>query len=817
MFKNLKLGAKVGGGFGAVIILMLVVGVVGYVNLKSSNDGFTRYRETALDNVLAGRIQANLLTARMDVKNYVANRSLEARQEFDRRFDMLEGFVAEAKRTILEPERLEKVERTDRLIREYRDGFDQLVAALEVRDRILHEVLTVKGETMRENLSEVMQTANRDNDVEAAYRAGRAMESLLFSRLYAQKFFDTATEEQANITKEGLRAFQERLAELDDAIQNRTRQRLVDESTELAREYVASFAEVVDEVLMANDLIENTLDRIGPEVADLVEEVKLNIKAEQDEIGPRVQKRTDQAVVVILIVGIGALLLGIFLAVAISRMIVTPIVGVVEAAKEIADGDLSMELEVKSKDETGQLTEAFVNMLHSLRDKMQGVQALSRGDMNHQITVQTEKDELGKAMVAMRKNIENLVSEVASLVDSALDGDLKKRGEVEKFKGEYRKIVGGINDLLNAMSKPIQEASVSLEHMAENDFTHTMRGDYKGDFALIRDSVNATIEAMNETLGNVANSASQTSAGAGQVSESSQSLSQGATEQASSLEEVASAITELDSQTKTNSESADQANVIAREAHTNAMRGNERMNKMLEAMRGIESSSSEISKIIKVIDEIAFQTNLLALNAAVEAARAGEHGKGFAVVADEVRNLAQRSAEAARETTELIETSVKNSHEGGQVAEETAKALDDIVNGVTKVTDLVGEIAAASKEQSSAIGEVNEAIGQIDQVTQANSANAEETASAAEELSSQAQMLEQLVSRFRLLQARQGAVSGTGLKTPALPGSGSGASTKPARERRSESSGGKSKTNEKGSEVIPESVIDLEDDDFGQF
>jgi methyl-accepting chemotaxis protein len=238
--------------------------------------------------------------------------------------------------------------------------------------------------------------------------------------------------------------------------------------------------------------------------------------------------------------------------------------------------------------------------------------------------------------------------------------------------------------------------------------------------------------------------------GTEQISDASQSLSQGATEQASSLEEITASMAEIASQTKTNAENATQANALSNQARDAAENGSRKMDAMVAAMNDINDSSQQIAKIIKVIDDIAFQTNLLALNAAVEAARAGRHGKGFAVVADEVRNLAGRSAKAASETAELIESSNTKVGNGLQMAEETSESFASILDGVVKATDLVGEIAAASNEQAEGVSQVNQGLSQVDQVTQQNTASAEETASAAEELRGQAVDLQKQIARFKL-------------------------------------------------------------------
>ena len=207
---------------------------------------------------------------------------------------------------------------------------------------------------------------------------------------------------------------------------------------------------------------------------------------------------------------------------------------------------------------------------------------------------------------------------------------------------------------------------------------------------------------------------------------------------------------ELTAQTKLNADNATQATRLVGEARHSAEDGSNLMKELVVAMDEINTSSRDISKIIKAIDEIAFQTNLLALNAAVEAARAGQHGKGFAVVAEEVRNLAARSAKAAQETAELIESSGKKVANGTGVAERTEQALGQIVGDVAKVSDLVAEIAAASNEQAEGIDQVNQGLSQIDRVTQQTTAIAEESAAAAEELSGLSDRLRQMLSRFQL-------------------------------------------------------------------
>ncbi len=339
-------------------------------------------------------------------------------------------------------------------------------------------------------------------------------------------------------------------------------------------------------------------------------------------------------------------------------------------------------------------------------------------------------------------------ADVHRVVESALAGDLSPRIEIANKQGFFRELSETVNRLLEVAECVIGDTQRVFGAMAAGRLDEMITSEYAGSFGQLRRDANATVAKLTEVVSGILDSSAQVKAGVDEISQGNRVLSERTEEQAASLEETAASMEQMTTTVRQNADNASEANQLAQDAREQAEKGGAVVSQAVLAMREINDSSRKISDIIGVIDEIAFQTNLLALNASVEAARAGEQGRGFAVVASEVRNLAGRSATAAREIKDLIEDSGGKVEEGSRLVNESGEMLEGIVNGVKKVTDIVGEIAAASHEQAVGINEVSQSILQMDGLTQQNAALVEEAAAASEALRGQATDLSRLMAFF---------------------------------------------------------------------
>ncbi len=452
--------------------------------------------------------------------------------------------------------------------------------------------------------------------------------------------------------------------------------------------------------------------------------------------------------------------------------------------------------------------------------------------------------------------------------------DLAKKGDLEQAKGAYQKEMMGAakatfekiqairdeaalaGDLFHKMNERAMGTAMKIQKEVESIMDKTADLEKEKAHATMREAdaaasrirlislvgmtggfflavvlgilaTRTVVRPIRRVVDGLSEASEQLAAASGQVASASQQLAEGASEQAAAIEETSSSMEEMASMTRQNADSATQANQLMKDANKVAGQANQSMNHVNASMSQISKASEETQKIIRTIDEIAFQTNLLALNAAVEAARAGEAGAGFAVVADEVRNLAMRAADAAKNTASLIEDTVKRVKEGAELVDKTNREFREVESGMTKASELVGEIAAASQEQAQGIEQVNRAITEMDKVVQQNAANAEESASASEEMTAQAEQMKDYVGALTALVGGKG--RGGGSKNPSSAGIRRKISNRAVRPtshkttttKQTHSGKGNGKAlpvaAAKGGEVMPEQVIPLSEEEFGDF
>lgn len=403
--------------------------------------------------------------------------------------------------------------------------------------------------------------------------------------------------------------------------------------------------------------------------------------------------------------------------------------------------------------------------MNSLSHVMKG---LGEGDLSVRMSDEVEelfRKQVNEAMLS----IDGILQQFAKLVENLAKGDFTQRMDLAQAQGDLKQLGLNINLSMESFEQAIGDTVGAADRIGTGNLTQQITGDYRGALGQLKESINGTQTQLSEIVSEVRKASSSVKVSSSEVSSGSQDLSGRTSEQAASLEETAASMEEIASTVKMSADSAALANELAANSVRSVSEGARVIADAVQAMDGINESSSKISEIITLIDGIAFQTNLLALNAAVEAARAGEHGRGFAVVAGEVRSLAQRSADAAKDIKGLIEDSTSRIEEGSRLVGRSGGSLDEIQGAIKKMNDIASEIAAAAKEQLDGIEQVNTAVTQLDGVTQENAALVEETAASSEHLNSQADQLASMVSFFKLDGRYQQQAQGASVKRSAAP------------------------------------------------
>ncbi|MEI7811031.1 MAG: methyl-accepting chemotaxis protein [Ignavibacteria bacterium] len=471
-------------------------------------------------------------------------------------------------------------------------------------------------------------------------------------------------------------------------------------------------------------------------------------------------------------------LLSVIIAGFITKTIKEPILKVMKMGEELKKGHVKARAGVTSKDELGIMSATLDGVAEQL-DGLSGVMLeIANGNITNEAKMYDKEDAIAPSLNAIIRSLKMLIGETNLLTGTAINGELSKRGDSQKFMGAYKDVIEGINNILDAVVKPVKEGSDVLEVMATGDMTVRMHGDYKGDYQVIKNSINKLGEQMSRALNDVTEAVHATASASSQISASSEEMAAGAHEQSLQTTEIAGSVEKMTSTILDSSKNANIAADSSKLASDTALNGAKKVEETKTGMLMIVESVQETGKVIsslakkteqigeitQVIDDIADQTNLLALNAAIEAARAGEQGRGFAVVADEVRKLAERTTKATKEiavTIKLIQGEAKQADDsmdlagravenGMRLTEEVAASLQRILEVNQSVSNIITKVAAASEEQSGASEEISNNIEGISSVIHQSAAGTQQIARAAEDLNKLTLNLQDLVGRFKI-------------------------------------------------------------------
>ena len=503
MFRNMKMATKLILGFGSVLVLMVAVGAIGYQALDTAGSGFSEYREFARDTNIAGRVQANLLMVRMNVKDFLITGSQKDIDQFNEYWALVTKFMKEADERIKAPELQALLTKAQKDLDTYHDAFEELVKVRADRNDMVENTLDKLGPRMEKNLSEIMRTADRDGDATAAFRAGNTLRNLLLARLYVTKFLMTNAQAAVDRVQSEFMGMYEELGLLNSAVQDMTRRRLLAETAELAKEYEKTFADVTTLIFDRNKrIVTGTLDALGPVVAHDVEEVKLGIMKQQDVLGPQVQESNDRATMQIIALAVAAIVIGFLITWLIIRTTLRTLGGepgdLAVMAQQVAVGDLRMKIHDRAM--TGSIYQAMGSMIAAEREVVGIAGRLADGDLRVNVRERSENDQLMRALREMVERLGEVVSEVASGAENVSSGSEQMSSSSETLSQGATEQASSVEECSSSM----EEMTASINQNADNARqTETIALKAAQDARESGEAVTQTVAAMKEIAGKI--------------------------------------------------------------------------------------------------------------------------------------------------------------------------------------------------------------------------------------------------------------------------------------------------------------------------
>ncbi len=659
-FKKFTLKTKLITGFTFIIALLLTVSVVGFMALNNASSGFKDYREMARDSNLAGRLQANMLMVRMNVKNYLISGSNEALDAYNERWDKMAKFQELAKKEIQKPERARKINEVDAGLKEYQSGFDNVVKLIGKRNSLVNGILNVNGPVMEKSLTEIMVSANDDGDLTAAYYTGLSMKHLLLARLYMAKFLDTNDNSAVERVQKEFGQMVKNLDVLDRELQNPKRRELLKKIQDAQVSYSKAFDDLVMTILTRNDIIDNKLDRIGPQIAGYVEDVKLDIKKVQDEIGPRLQASNTKAVTIILVVSVISALLGVGIVFSITRSVMAQLGSdpneIADIAKEIAEGNLKIsfdETSSENKSVYNSMKEMTLNLSSIVKDIKTGVQTLDTSSAGLSTVAEQMASNVDQT-ASRSNNVAAASEEMSTNMANVAAATEQTTANIQTIVSAVEEMSSTINEIANNTAKGSETTAGAVVSAEQVSSQVDNLGKAASEISKVTDTIadiseqtnllalNATIEAARAgdagkgfavVAGEIKALAQQTAEATDEISSKISGVQTSTQESVTAIESIVSIINEINEIVTTVATAIEEQSVTTQEISNN----------ISQAALGIEEVNQNVNQTSAVVEEV--NRDISQVNQATEEVKTG---------GSQVKNSATELSELAGSLNEMV-------------------------------------------------------------------------------------------------------------------------------------------------------------------
>jgi len=694
MLGDVSIKMKLIVSFTIIALLVVLSSISSIFDLSKSSKGFQNYKSSVKNSLHFIQIEEEVLLLNNNLKSYLNNPEKEEIEKFRNHYKSVQNVINEANKNSNRTQK-KQLSLITKKLNSYKNNFDTLVSLMEKNNGIYEKNLSINGKSIEELLSSIMLTSEIDEKYEVSVQAGYAVRFMLLARLYTLKFIDTSSKDDVKEINKEFDYLLEQLSDLDDLIENEIRKNKLNEVSKLIPIYKNGVDEIVkiindrDKLILQNDTLENDIDKV-------IEDLKNQSEKAQNLIGEEVSSLNEGIKNKTIIIGLIVLILVVSFSITIAKGITNGLESLNNGILNLLNSDdTSSRVEVKNKDEISKIAQNFNSYLESiengLKDDEKVIEDVKRvvslvkdGKVNQEVNIKSNNKNLNELRV--------LFNEMLEVLSSKISNDINK---IEKALETYSRL-----DFRHRIENANAKVEVGLNQLANT--INEMLVENKTNGLTIEDSAKKVVENVR-VVNNASNNA------------------------ASSIEETASALDEITATITSNTQNILKMANFAKELSNSAKQGKDDAGRTASSMDEINEEVNGIHDAISVIDQIAFQTNILSLNAAVEAATAGEAGKGFAVVAAEVRNLASRSAQAANQIKKLVESATNKANIGKDVSTQMINGYDVLNENVSKTLELIVEVEGAFKEQKDGIEQINSAINNLDSQIQKNASIASQT------------------------------------------------------------------------------------------